>query len=73
METIRGNTIEQCRAKAEQDYSNTPVSVLKYITVLEELAWKQGCVGVSHELDCDCEKFDGRCCNAFCKNFYRKY
>jgi hypothetical protein len=35
--TIRGNTIEYWKQKAEEDYIKTPISVLKYITILEEL------------------------------------
>lgn len=36
METIRGNTLEYWKHNAEEDYITTPISVLKYITVLEE-------------------------------------
>jgi hypothetical protein len=35
---FHGNTIEYWRANAEENYMTTPISVLKYITVLEEQA-----------------------------------
>lgn len=37
METIRGNTLEYWKQNAEENYITTPISVLKYITILEEL------------------------------------
>ena len=36
MKEIRGKTIEEWRRNAEWNYANTPISVLKYITILEE-------------------------------------
>ncbi len=38
MEKYHGNTIEYWKNNAEEDYITTPISVLKYITVLEEQA-----------------------------------
>lgn len=38
MEKYHGNTIEHWKQNAEEDYLTTPISVLKYITVLEEQA-----------------------------------
>ena len=35
---IHGNTIEYWRANAEENYMTTPISVLRYITILEEQA-----------------------------------
>ena len=34
---IRGNTLHYWRIKAEQDYMDVPISVDKYITILEEI------------------------------------
>lgn len=34
---VRGNTLDYWQQNAEYDYVTTPISVLKYITVLEEL------------------------------------
>ena len=36
MEIIRGNTLEYWKKNAEEDYLKVPISVLKYITILEE-------------------------------------
>jgi len=33
---IRGNTLAYWEANANEDYKQTPISVLKYITILEE-------------------------------------
>ena len=33
---IRGNTLEYWKNNAEEDYLKVPISVLKYITILEE-------------------------------------
>lgn len=33
---IRGKSLERWRQNAEENYLTTPISVLKYITVLEE-------------------------------------
>ena len=38
MELYHGKTIEHWKNNAEEDYFTTPISVLKYITVLEEQA-----------------------------------
>ena len=38
MNTYHGKTIEHWKNNAEEDYLTTPISVLKYITVLEEQA-----------------------------------
>ena len=38
MNTYHGKTIEHWENNAEEDYLTTPISVLKYITVLEEQA-----------------------------------
>lgn len=38
METYHGNTINYWKENAEKDYYKTPISVLKYIAVLEEQA-----------------------------------
>lgn len=36
MEKYHGNTVEYWKENAEENYLTTPISVLKYITVLEE-------------------------------------
>lgn len=36
MELYHGKTVEHWKNNAEEDYYTTPISVLKYITVLEE-------------------------------------
>lgn len=36
MEKYHGNTVEYWKQNAEENYLTTPISVLKYITVLEE-------------------------------------
>lgn len=41
METYHGNTLEYWKNNAEEDYLKTPISVLKYITVLEEVVSQQ--------------------------------
>jgi hypothetical protein len=38
MEKYHGNTVEYWKQNAKEDYIKTPISVLKYITVLEEQA-----------------------------------
>ena len=38
MEKYHGNTVEYWKQNAKEDYWTTPISVLKYITVLEEQA-----------------------------------
>jgi hypothetical protein len=37
---IRGNTLEYWKQNAGEDFISTPISVLKYITILEELLEK---------------------------------
>ena len=60
MEKYHGNTVEYWKQNAEEDYIKTPISVLKYITVLEEQAEqlrKHAVVGQSEQFICrDCEK-----------------
>ena len=36
MEELHGHTLEYWKNKAEEDYLKVPISVLKYITCLEE-------------------------------------
>lgn len=53
MEKYHGNTVEYWKQNAEEDYIKTPISVLKYITVLEEQAEqlsKHDVVGRSEQL-----------------------
>jgi vesicle coat complex subunit len=38
MEKYHGNTVEYWKQNAEENYLTTPISVLKYITVLEKQA-----------------------------------
>lgn len=38
MKKYHGNTVEYWKQNAEEDYLTTPISVLKYINVLEEQA-----------------------------------
>ena len=38
---IRGNTLEYWKNNAEEDYLKVPISVLKYITILEEIVNKE--------------------------------
>jgi hypothetical protein len=56
MEKYHGNTVEYWKQNAEEDYIKTPISVLKYITVLEEQAEqlrKHAVVGRSEQFVCD--------------------
>lgn len=48
--------LEYYRKNAEEDYSTTPISVLRYITVLEEQAEQLR----KHDVMCEfhCERFD---------------
>ena len=53
MEKYHGNTVEYWKQNAEENYLTTPISVLKYITVLEEQAEqlrKHAVVGRSEQL-----------------------
>ena len=55
MEKYHGNTVEYWKQNAEENYLTTPISVLKYITVLEEQAEqlrKHDVVGRSEQLFC---------------------
>lgn len=55
MEKYYGNTVEYWKQNAEKDYSTTPISVLKYITVLEEQVEqlrKQAIVAQNEQLKC---------------------
>jgi len=56
MEKYHGNTVEYWKQNAEEDYIKTPISVLKYITVLEEQAEqlrKHAVMQRSEQLVCD--------------------
>ena len=61
MEKYHGRTVDHWKRNAEEDYLTTPISVLKYITVLEEQAG-QLCKQVviksvcSGDFACDCGK-----------------
>jgi hypothetical protein len=55
MEKYHGNTVEYWKQNAEENYLTTPISVLKYITVLEEQTEqlrKHAVVGRSEQLAC---------------------
>lgn len=81
MEKYHGNTVEYWKQNAEEDYLTTPISVLKYITVLEEQAEqlrKHAVSGQSEQFYCvssnalvygkPCEKWCGdENCKALCK------
>ena len=54
MEKYHGNTVEYWKQNAEENYLTTPISVLKYITVLEEQAEqlrKHAVSGLLHSVD----------------------
>ncbi len=55
MEKYHGNTVGYWKRNAEENYLTTPISVLKYITVLEEQAEQLHKTNVSSELNCDHE------------------
>jgi hypothetical protein len=58
MEKYHGNTVEYWKQNAEENYLTTPISVLKYITVLEEQAEqlrKHAVSGQSEQLPNSCE------------------
>lgn len=55
MEKYHGNTVEYWKKNAEENYLTTPISVLKYITVLEEQAEQLRKHAVSSSV-CDCDK-----------------
>lgn len=55
-EELHGHTLIYWKKNAEKDYSKVPISVLKYITVLEEQTEqlrKHAVVGQSEQLVCD--------------------
>jgi hypothetical protein len=54
MEKYHGNTVEYWKQNAEEDYLTTPISVLKYITVLEEQAEQLRKHAVIKSV-CDCD------------------
>ena len=58
MEKYHGNTVEYWKQNAEEDYIKTPISVLKYITVLEEQVEQLRKHTVSAYRDELLEKFD---------------
>jgi hypothetical protein len=57
---VKLKTVEYWKQNAEENYLTTPISVLKYITVLEEQAEqlrKHAVVGRSEQLSlCQCDK-----------------
>lgn len=55
------NTVEYWKQNAEENYLTTPISVLKYITVLEEQAEQLRKHAVIKSV-CDCER---------CEDIYR--
>ena len=52
MEKYHGNTVEYWKQNAEENYLTTPISVLKYITVLEEQAEQLS----KHDVSCQREQ-----------------
>lgn len=52
MEKYHGNTVEYWKQNAEENYLTTPISVLKYITVLEEQVEQLRKHAVSGSLPC---------------------
>ena len=46
---LHGETLDYWKANAEEDYMKVPISVLKYITVLEEVQ-NQRVIGELHNL-----------------------
>jgi hypothetical protein len=62
MEKYHGKTVEYWKQNAEENYLTTPISVLKYITVLEEQAEqlrKHAVVGRSEQFYCTCSRAKG--------------
>jgi hypothetical protein len=55
MEKYHGNTVEYWKQNAEENYLTTPISVLKYITVLEEQAEQLRKHAVSSSV-CPCDE-----------------
>jgi len=58
MEKYHGNTVEYWKQNAEENYLTTPISVLKYITVLEEQAEQLRKHAVSSSV-CPCNELPG--------------
>ena len=52
MEELHGHTLEYWKNNAEEDYLKVPISVLKYITCLEERI-EQLTIPVVSKCDCD--------------------
>ena len=48
MKKYHGNTVKYWKRNAEENYLTTPISVLKYITVLEEQAEQLRKINASH-------------------------
>ena len=61
MEKYHGNTVEYWKQNADEDFLTTPISVLRYITVLEEQAKQLRKQAVSSSV-CHCER---------CEDIYR--
>ena len=60
MEKYHGNTVEYWKQNADEDFLTTPISVLRYITVLEEQAKQLRKQAVSSSV-CHCNKLpDGQ-------------
>lgn len=56
MEKLHGHTLEYWKNNAEEDYLKVPISVLKYITCLEERIEQLILSGVGeYEAICNCE------------------
>ena len=51
---IRGHTLAYWEANANEDYKQTPISVLKYITILEEELKVKNNVAKSNVSICTC-------------------
>ena len=50
---IRGKTLEYWKANANEDYIKTPISVLKYITILEEELEVKNNIVKSNVINCN--------------------
>ena len=64
MEKLHGHTLEYWKNNAEEDYAKVPISVLKYITCLEERTEQLTIPVVVSTLVCDIEK-GTRCKDSF--------
>jgi hypothetical protein len=69
MELYHGKTVEYWKQNAEEDYMGTPISVLKYITVLEEQAKQLGLKkGFTGSEKCECiDSIDYSNCDRKCE------